>query len=134
MEELGELLQELNKNDDIGIQCTEDTLIEIADVVVAVEDIKQVYLFSTSEFDIDVSKTSLRESITNMLIGISHYERDRIDDVTYKGLIIKLYTSIEEFLDHRFLQDDYIWEKMNLILDEKFEKFKTQIDKEMKNV
>ena len=134
VEELTELLKELMHNDSNRVLCTDETLSEIADVVVYVEDIKILYGFHNSQFNIQTPYALLGDAITDMLIAISHYERNRIDETTYKGMILKLYMSIEEYLEVRYGPDETIWEKMNQLLDEKFEKFKSQIDKEMKNV
>lgn len=121
VEELGELLEEILEYDGGVILPGSGMMTEIADVIVATETIRVMYHMPNSDFDSLKPSVggSVQYCIAKMLIGISHFERDRIEETEFCQLIFNLYHSLKCL---PFQREDLLEE-----LDKKFIKFATQI-------
>jgi NTP pyrophosphatase (non-canonical NTP hydrolase) len=121
VEELGECLSELLDNEDWGVIRKDNPLFtELADVIVATETIRVIYGLTNTSFDNCKGHSgSLQQHIAKMFIGISHYERGRINTEQFCELIWNIYfgISILNYDDAELTEE----------LDKKFKKFDRQI-------
>lgn len=126
VEEIGEFLIEYKEHKHYVIKSDDPVFTEIIDVIIAIETIKDLYHI-TGE-DLNKNRKPLghfedAETIMyKMIVGISHYDRNRITKEEFCSLLANVYTFFNSIFSERAS-----WRAASIELDTKFEKFESQV-------